>query len=280
MARASTLVKPESAQVLRATVLRREHVSPSMARVTAGGPELEHLAALGFDQWFRMFVPRPGQHEVRLPPDLGLRGYLRYSTMPAATRPLLRNYTFRAIRPGEIDIDLVVHPAADPTAFSAASWAQACEPGSPLGLLDEGIMFAPPPDHDAVLLVADESGLPAVAGVLASLPRDARGLALVEVPTPEDVQLLDAPDGVEVRWLHRDLTAHGPGAHDERAVPGRLALAAATSVTPPGGRPYAFVVGETGMTAAVRRHLMTAHALPRSHVAFCGYWKHGARPQR
>ncbi|MBT0994459.1 siderophore-interacting protein [Cellulomonas sp. DKR-3] len=278
MTRSSTLVKPESARMLRATVLRRELVSPSMVRITAGGPGLDALTPLGFDQWFRMLVPRPGQEELRLPPDLTLRGYLRYATMNAATRPLLRNYTFRAIRPGEIDIDLVVHPAADPSAFSAAAWAQRCEIGSPLGVLDEGIMFAAPPRAESLLLVADESGLPAVAGVLAALPRDARGLALVEVPTPEDVQDLEAPEGVEVRWLPR----HEPtgAAHDEHAVPGRLAAAAAASCTWPEGRPYAFVVGETGMTAAVRRHLVTERGLAKTDVAFCGYWKHGAKPAR
>lgn len=275
MSRSSTLVKPESARMLRATVLRRERVSPSIVRVTAGGPELAGLTPLGFDQWFRLFVPRPGQEDLRLPPDMTMRGYLRYATMNGATRPLLRNYTVRAIRPGELDIDLVVHPAPDPTAFSAALWAQRCEIGSPLGLLDEGIMFAAPPGTGPVLLVADESGLPAVAGVLASLPRDARGLALVEVPTPEDAQPLDAPAGVEVRWLPR-----AAAGHDEHAVPGRLAATAAASSTWPDGRPYAFVVGETGMTSAVRRHLVTERGLPKTDVAFCGYWKLGARPSR
>ncbi|WP_243738149.1 siderophore-interacting protein [Cellulomonas shaoxiangyii] len=271
MTRSSTMLTPETHRLLRGEVLARWRVSPHMLRVTVGGGDLaDGFAARGFDQWFRLFVPRPGQDELHLPPGVDLRGYARYVTMPESRRPLLRNYTVRGTRPGEIDIDLVAHGALDAATVSAAGWAARCEVGSPMALLDEGVTFAADGTQDWTLVVAEESGLPAALGVLASLPRDARGLAFLEVPTVEDVQPVDAPERVEVRWLVRA---------DARAVPGALALRTVAAAALPPGRPYVFVVGEQALPQGVRRHLVAA-GVAKPDIAFCGYWKHGGRPAR
>lgn len=270
-ARGARPAKPEGQRILRGEVLARTQVSPHMLRVTVGGGELgPAFTARGWDQWFRLFVPRPGQDALHLPGSVTLRGYAHYLAMPESRRPLLRNYTVRATRPGEVDIDLVAHGELTPATVSAAGWAARCEVGSPLALLDEGVGWAGGDGQDRTLVVADESGLPAALGVLASLPRDARGLALLEVPTREDVQPADAPAGVEVRWLARD---------DHHAVPGALALRTLVGTPLPTGRVAAFVVGEQAMAAGARRHLVGL-GVDKADVSFCGYWKHGARPAR
>ncbi|QGQ18778.1 siderophore-interacting protein [Cellulomonas sp. JZ18] len=271
MTRSSTLLKPVDQRLLRGEVLARRRVTPHMLRVTVGGGELAAaFEPRGADQWFRLFVPRPGQDALHLPSGVDLKGYARYLTMPESRRPLLRNYTVRATRPGEVDVDLVAHGDLTPGTVSAAGWAARCEVGSPVALLDEGVTFADDGTQDWTLVVAEESGLPAAAGVLAALPRDARGIAFLEVPTREDVQPLEAPDGIEVRWLVRD---------DPHAVPGALALRTVTAAALPTGRPYAFVVGEQALPQGVRRHLV-AQGVAKTDIAFCGYWKHGAGPAR
>jgi NADPH-dependent ferric siderophore reductase len=114
-----------------------------------------------------------------------------------------------------------------------------------------------------VLLVADESGLPAVAGICASLPAEARGLAILEVPSAADKQAFPAPDGLEVLWVVRD-----------PLVPaGTLALATLQSRDVPSGSSYAFTVGEAAMVTGVRRHLVAGLGWPKAAVAFCGYWR-------
>ncbi len=271
MVATSKIQKPQDQRILRGEVLASERVTPHMMRVTVGGGELgAEFTPRGWDQWFRLFVPRPGQEGLHLPGGMTLRGYAHYVTMPESRRPLLRNYTVRATRPGQIDIDLVTHGDLTPATVSAAGWAVRAEVGSPVALLDEGTVWAGDGTHDWTLVVAEESGLPAALGVLASLPRDARGLAFLEVPTAEDVQPVDAPDKVEVRWLFRD---------DHHAVPGALALRTVTAATLPPGRPYVFAVGEQTLPTSTRRHLV-AHGVDKSDIAFCGYWKHGARPMR
>ncbi|MGK9148413.1 siderophore-interacting protein [Plantibacter flavus] len=274
MARTSaetTRIKPDVAKLLTLRVLRRAQISPNFARVTLGGGDIAEFVFLGFDQWFRFFIPVSEGGLERLPNKLDMIAYAKYLAIAKAVRPVLRNYTvrdFRAEGPDgpELDVDFVIHgSAADGTAGPAASWAQECRPGDAVALLDEGRMFNPPADTSRVLLVADETGLPAVAGILASLPKDAVGTAIVELPSEEDAQDLIAPAGVEVRWIVRT------DAHD---VPGRAAFAAAEAHGVPEDPFYGWVVGEQSLASGTRR-LWVRGGASKDHVMFCGYWKAG-----
>lgn len=272
MARTSaeaTRIKPENPRLLTLRVLRRTRLSPNFARVTLGGGDIGDFEHLGYDQWFRFFIPVSEGGLERLPNKLDMIAYARYLAISKAVRPVLRNYTvrdFRAEGPDgpELDVDFVVHgSAADGTAGPAASWAQSCEPGDAVALLDEGRMFNLPDGLGHVLLVSDETGLPAVAGILASLPAETVGIAIIELPAIEDVQDLTAPDGVEVRWVVRE---------DAHAVPGRAAFAAAEAHGLPADPFYGWVVGEQSLASGVRR-LWVRGGVPKDRVSFCGYWK-------
>ena len=164
-----------------------------------------------------------------------------------------------------MDIDFVVHrgPTGEPEG-AAAIWACAAQPGEPLAVLDQGILFDPPADATEVTLVADESGLPAVTGILRSLPPGARGRVIQEVPTPADRRDLPAPPGVEITWLDRG---------DHAVVPGTRALQALRSLTTIDRHGYAFVVGESTLAAEGRRHLHRI-GLPKTRITFSGFWKH------
>lgn len=261
-------IKPATVELLTLHVLRREQVTPAMARVTLGDGDIRRFAPMGFDQWFRLFIPAEGGTLERVPAKLDTLSYLRFLTVAKAVRPAMRSYTVRAYRPDgpdgpELDVDVVLHGSDAGGHGPGMAWAQSCERGDPVALLDEGIGFNPPPGAERLLLVADESGLPATAGVLASLPRDARGHALVEVPSDDDRQELDPPPGVEVHWLART---------GGDAVPGRLALHAAQELALPDEPVYGWVVGEQSLATGLRRHWVRA-GVPKDHVMFCGYWK-------
>ena len=176
--------------VVMAEVVNTKRITPNMMRVTLGGDELAQFTAAGYDQWFRLFLPRAGQDMLRLPTRPSALWYAEYLTTPKARRPWVRNYTVRAARPdlNEIDVDFVLHANADEVGADAAEhhpgpgagFALVAEPGMRVGVLDQGGTYDPPPAHDWTLLVTDESGLPAVAGICESLPDDARGLAVIE----------------------------------------------------------------------------------------------------
>ncbi len=255
-------IKPLEQRMLRARVLRREAVSPRMVRLTIGEGELAAFQPMGFDQWFRFFFPRDGQREFRLPARGDLIGYAQFLATPVAVRPHMRNYSVRAYRADgpsgpEVDIDFVVHAGG-----VASDWAITAEPGTEVAILDEGIGFAPSADADRVVLVADETGIPAVAGVCASLARDARGIAIIEIAADDERQEFAAPDGVELRWVVRG---------EER--PGAAAFDAVRSLDLDAEGAYAFVVGEASLATGVRRHLVTERGFAKSHVGFCGYWR-------
>lgn len=275
MALASRLVKPETQGLVHLTVLRRERLSPHWMRITLGGGEIAAFRAMGYDQWFRIFLPLGGDEGLdRLPAKANkLFGYLRYLRIPDGVRPVMRNYSVRALRPAtaetdaELDVDFVLHGSAeDGTAGPASRWAETCEPGESVVLIDEGLAFNPERGVDRVVLVADETGLPAVAGVCASLPSHASGLAIVEVPSADDALEFEHPAGITVRWIVRD-----------RAVkPGTLALQALREASLPDAPFHAYIVGEQALPTEARRHLVTDRGVPKDLVSFCGYWRVGA----
>lgn len=271
----STRVKPERSELLVLHVLRRERISTGFVRVTLGGGDIARFAPLGSDQWFRLFLPVGGEEGVlgRLPAKLDTLAYARYLTIAKARRPVLRNYSVRAYRPDgmagpELDVDFVLHGSpADGTSGPAATWAATCSVGDAVAIIDEGISFTPRPGVGHVRLVADETGVPAAANILASLAPDVRGSAVLEVPHADDAQPLDAPAGVEVQWLVRD---------DPHAVPGVLAGTRARLLPPPGERFAGWAVGESALPIAMRRHWI-ASGVAKDDILFCGYWKSARR---
>ncbi|TQL66423.1 NADPH-dependent ferric siderophore reductase [Nocardioides albertanoniae] len=251
-----------------AEVVRTKQVTPHMVRVTFGGGDVGQFPQRGFDQWFRLFLPRPGGEDTNfavVPEKLGMIDYLKFMTH--GDRPPLRNYTVREHRPdlGEIDVDFVVHGDLG----IAGPWAGRAQPGDRVVLMDQGKGFDLAPDATFHLLVGDESALPAILGILRDLPPHARGLAIMEIPDLADVQDVSGPDGVEVRWLSR--SAEGAAA----GQPGALALAELRSFTPEEPATLsAYLVGERTIPAEGRRHLVAA-GVPKSRITFVGYWRIG-----
>jgi len=265
---------PVNPRLFRARVVRTERVTPSMHRVTVTGDDLHEFGYLGFDHWFRLFMQHPHQDAFRLPELDGTKWWPTFLAIPEETRPHCANYTVAAFRPAtavtqaELDIDFVVHTSADGSLEGrAAIWACTARPGQELAMLDQGCIFDCPDDASEVLVVAEETGLPGVVGIAASLPRDAVGRIIQEVPVAADIRPLDAPAGVTVTWLVRD---------DLHAVPGAAALEELRRHTPTDEDAYAFVVGESTLATEGRRHLHRS-GLPKSRITFSGFWKREAK---
>ncbi|WP_091229575.1 siderophore-interacting protein [Microbacterium sp. 3J1] len=271
----SKLVKPESSELIHLSVVRTERLSEHWMRVTLGGGEIEKFRPMGFDQWFRLFLPIGGDAGLDRVPAKANRmfGYLKFLRIPDGERPVMRNYTVRAHRPAtadagaEIDVDFVLHgSASDGTAGPASRWAETCRPGENVLIIDEGLAFNPQRGVDRVVLVGDETALPAIASICASLPETATGTAIIEAPSDEDALEFPHPPGVDVVWTVRP----------HEFPPGSRALPVLRDLPLPDEPFHAYAAGEQSLASGVRKLLVSERGVSKDAVSFCGYWKIGA----
>ena len=272
-------ILPETVRFYRAEVSRVAELRPGFRRVTVSSEELSAFDHLGFDHWFRLFLPHPDQTEWRLPTATSKPWYANWLATPARQRPHCANYTVADFRPTEreLDIDVVLHrrPSGE-LEGRVAQWAASADLGDRVALLDEGLLFNLPSDTSAVVLAGDESALPALAGILLNLESGTAGHAVLEVPTRADVRELPHPAGLDVQWGVRDEC-------DPAATPGAAALAALTAVIERApldpAHTYAFLVGESRLATEGRRRLVR-QGLPKDRITFCGFWKSPSADRR
>ncbi|GAA0794339.1 siderophore-interacting protein [Spirilliplanes yamanashiensis] len=266
-----TVLAPWRFFVVEVVAARR--LGPSFLRVTFTGDELHDFADNGFDQRIKLAFPESPVAEAHLPS--GTDWYRRWRELPEDHRSPIRTYTVRAVRPQEreLDVDIVLHDGVD-QGGPACRWARRARPGDRVAVLGPvagydgdhgGIGFRPPADGGPLLLAGDETAAPAIGAILERLPSDARGLALLEVPYPEDVLEIGAPSGVVVRWLPR----HG------RAPGCELVPAVQRAAAGPDAPAYTWLAGEAGVVTALRRHLVAERGFDRAAVTFMGYWRRG-----
>lgn len=224
-------------------------LSEHMRRVTFHAPEFATFAPTGPDEYFGLLMANG--RELIMPPDdrVNVRASLR--AMPEEDRPDLRWYTVRAHRQdrAEIDVDFVIHGDAGP----GTRWARRAIRGDKAGFRAGGSAYRPPAEG-AVLLVADETALPALTAILEAETRPVRVFAEV----PDESYRLD----LDVEWVFRG-----------SAVPGSAALKAVQEAAPEVD--YAWVCGESALATGVRRHLVKDRGVDRRSILFSGYWKLG-----
>lgn len=271
----SKMVKPETTELLHLEVLRSERLAEHWVRVTLGGGEISKFRPMGYDQWFRLFIPVGGEAGLERVPAKAHKmfGYLKFLRIPDGERPVMRNYTVRQFRPAtaergaELDVDFVLHgSAADGTAGPASRWAETCRPGEHVLIIDEGLTFNPERGTDRVVLVGDETALPAIASICASLPSTAIGEAIIEVPGEDDALEFPHPTGIRVQWIVRP----------QNTSPGTLALEMLADTALPDVPFHAYAAGEQALASGVRKHLVGERGVDKGSVSFCGYWKIGA----
>lgn len=302
-------------------VVRAERVTPSFVRVELGGAELADFGTPGpvFDQRIKLIFPNAAG-DLPSFADADESWWTTWMEIPEAERGSMRTYTIRDVLGEGTDtrfvVDIVVHEAHgdDPLDGAGNAWAVQAQVGQRLVVLAPrrghefgGIEWSPG-SATRLLLVGDETAVPAIRGILRDLPDDATGAAFLEVPVDDDV--LDdvvAPSGIEVAWLPRNGGARGEELH--AAVLAHLTGTAPTeaitvaddeidpdlwetpvhsssgeqvgeaTAVPTDGTPfaglYAWIAGESKVVTGLRRKLVNELGLNRGQVAFMGYWREG-----
>jgi NADPH-dependent ferric siderophore reductase len=271
----------QSYRIFDITLSRRTHVSASLVRFTFIGPDVSQMATYAPDQRIKLFFPK---------------GEGRLDTLFEIAQREGR---------AEVDVEFVLHGDNGP----ASRWAMHARPGDRLVMTAPaanttgpklGYEWKPPQGVRRILIIADETALPAAAGILETLddlPLKPKVEALFEVPRSDDVQPLAQSD--KLRWLARDTE---PGCHH-----GELLLKAVRDIDlhqeilALGGNPssasdhseeeegplwepatlddsahfYAWIAAETKIAMQLRRYLVNECGLPKQYVTSMGYWRLG-----
>lgn len=269
-----------------------EDVSPTFRRLTFTGPDLVECGGVLLDQRIKVVLAEPTAEL------LGPDWYAAWRGAAGAVPPVMRTYTLSAIdrERGTVDIDFACRPAHGP----ASRFAQDARPGSRLLLVapdalspaaaTDGIAWRPGSARH-VLLVGDETALPAIRNILRDLPAATTGEVVLDLPHEGDAVDVVGPDRIRITVVRRDRTGVGVAAR-EALRPwfggGADVSAAASGLPQPDAEEllwdeadlhaadtsYAWCAGEATWMADLRRQHRQAPR-PGRAVSVMGYWRAG-----
>lgn len=241
-------------------MVRVQAPTPSMIRITLSDPSFADFGVTEPGEIITLGWPMNGEPLVL--PTQGWR------FPPGTTEQHWRNYTVRAHRPAdaEVDVDFALH--ADPG--QATRWAAEAQPGDPCGFAGPRVHWESDGAADWTLLAADETGLPALLAILETLPAGHQAIALAEIADSGEVQAVDTPADAEVHWLARDGRPGGTTT---------VLIDALRELDLPPGPGRAWGGGESLAMRDVRRHLRGEREMAADAVKVLGYWRQRATPE-
>jgi NADPH-dependent ferric siderophore reductase len=232
-------------------------VGPRIRRIVFDVPELADLRLPGRgDDAVGIYFPVPGSSR---PPAMECRDGV-WDFFGASDTPEGRNYSVRRIDPddGRITCDFVLHQRG-----AASDWARRVRIGEQVLLAHGRGWYRPEPTAHWQLLIADLSGLPALARILEELPDGTPASVIVEVAEQGDLSYLSERHDVSVAAT----VGTGNG-----YAPSRLAEMA-RAYQHPDGRGYCWFAGEAQATREVRKHLRGQHGWVADQYDIVGYWR-------
>lgn len=239
------------------TVASVDDLGPRIRRIVFDVPRAAdlHLPDRG-DDAVGIYFPAPGSS---CPPPMECRDGV-WDYYDHANAPDGRNYSVRRIGPGErqVTCDFVLHQRG-----VASDWARRASLGEQVLLAHGRGWYRPEAAADWQLLVADLSGLPALARILDELPDGTDAAVIVEVADESDLNYLPVGDGVTIAAT----VGSGNG-----FAPSRLAEMVREHAHRD-GRGYCWFAGEAGATRAVRKHLRNDRGWAVAQYDIVGYWR-------
>jgi NADPH-dependent ferric siderophore reductase len=253
-------MKRSSKGQIEATVVRKEFITPHYIRVYLTAEELEHFQNTTVGDNNKILIPPLGVKEIHFP--LFDKETRKWSPPPKELAPIVRTYTHRGLdlEKRELIIDFVNHGEAGP----ASAWALRAQAGDKLGIMMRTAPTELYPLVDWYLLVGDATALPVLGRILETLPAQASGTCIIEVPGKEDEQSLYSPADIDFRWQHNPDPLQGS----------ELAEVVKTIAVPEGSK-FGFVAAEFASVKMIRHFLRKEKNWTQQELYAYSYWKAG-----
>lgn len=253
------------------SVVRTEQITPIFKQITFGGGDLATFEPGGLDQFIYVLAPPAGRTELTVDASFSFE---TFGDIPEEDRPIGAYYTLRRWRPevAEIDMLFVLHGIGDDShgeAGPTARWAAGAKPGDPAALWGPRTAYVPPADTDWLLLVGDETGLPAICVILEHLPEGTPAHVFVELGDDADRLALPERPDIHVTWLIRG---------DAPAGTTTLLADAVRALELPDGNVYAWGGAESRVVTTIRKYLRRERGIEQERVCMVGYWRHASTP--
>jgi len=257
--RSQTEARPARPQVVL-QVLKREQITPHLVRLTLGGPGFANFVDKDVTDRYVKFLFAKPELGLEMPYNMDeLRSKLAPEDMPVR-----RTYTVRRsdLEARTIEVDFVVHGDEG----LAGKWARDTEIGSSICFAGPSGLFVPREEFDFHFFAGDETAIPAISAALEAMTPQMKGLAVIEVADESDELDLVHPEGVEVRWLHRNAAF----------TPQNTVLENAVCEYPwPGGRVQVFAHGEREVMKKLRLYFYDERGVDRRDMSLSAYWAFG-----
>ena len=213
-------------------------LTPDMLRITLVGDDLADFVSLGFDDHVKLVLPTPS-------------GEVEHRTFtPRRFDPRSRT----------LAIDFAVHDAGP-----AARWAIGAQVGDTLQIHGPKGSVVIAGDVRHLLLVGDETALPAIGRRIEEAEAGELITSVVAVTGPEEHQSFDTRARLTALWAHRPPSA--------AANPDALIAILKGLDLEPGT--FVWVAAEAAVTRTVRAYLIEERGHPLRWVKASGYWVMG-----
>ncbi|MFE6964772.1 siderophore-interacting protein [Agromyces sp. NPDC057679] len=247
---AFTLARRSNDLVFRpARLASRRFLVADYVRVRLEGEALIGFDSPGADDHIRVFFPE------------GDAASLEIDELRAAPSREVTPLAWDAAA-GTLDLELLVHGDEG----IAGRWAADAAIGASVGIGGPRGSLVIEGEPEGWLLAGDETSLPAIRRLARRMPRDARGLVVLEANGAGADYAFEAPEGVRIEWI-----ARGAGSPSSALI---ARLDALTADDRPSGDVFAFVAAEQSVVKPGRA-LLERWGLDADRAVVKGYWRRG-----
>jgi NADPH-dependent ferric siderophore reductase len=234
-------------------------LTPRLRQITVAGG-LDDFSPLAPDQFVYVLAPPAGCKELTIDSSFSWEAY---QEMPAGERPVGAYYTIRRFDPDRRAIELwvVLHGHHG----DGESWARRAAPGDPVALWGPRDAYDRPSGCTSVVLLGDETALPAIAAIAETLDGSCTATVVLELHDPAHAIEITSPAALAVHTVSVDRDGPNPLLAFVQQHPDLL-----------GERTYLWGGGESRDLSAIRRFARSTAGLTREQVCLTGYWRRTA----